>query len=111
MSAEENFRLYLRLSEELLKFISQAEPDIDEFLDLVAQRGRLIDRMKQDPETEPFRQTEACRALVAKIKPLDMQIGYKARAWLNKSRRRTASVHAYDLRGIQPAGRIFNKKY
>ena len=64
MSAEENFRLYLRLSEELLKFISQAEPDIDEFLDLVAQRGRLVDRMKHDPETELFRQTEVCLYII-----------------------------------------------
>jgi hypothetical protein len=40
-----------------------------------------------------------------------MQIIYKAKAWLNKSRKQNASVHAYDLQGVSGLGSILNKKY
>ena len=108
-AAKRDFTLYLTLSKELLKFIGQE--DIDEFLSLAEQRGRLVDRMKKNPATEVYRKTPECAALIDEIHPLDMQLIYKAKAWLNKSRRRTAAVHAYDLEPLNPVGNIFNKKY
>ena len=108
-AAKKDFKLYLTLSQELLKFIGQE--DIDEFLSLAEQRGRLVDRMKANPATETYRKTPECAALIDEIHPLDMQLIYKAKAWLNKSRRKNAAVHAYDLQSLNPVGNIFNKRY
>ncbi len=102
------WRKYLVLSRELLKFIEQE--DIDTFLAIVDQRSVLVDKMKALPP-HTFRQTGEFRDLVAQIKPLDMQVIYKARAWLNKSRRNTSAVKAYDLRNFNAAGNLFNRKY
>ncbi|WP_256211594.1 flagellar protein FliT [Selenomonas ruminantium] len=107
--ARANFAMYYTLTQELLKFINKE--DIDEFLELEHQRSDLVERMKALPETEEYRQTEECRVLVGKIKPLDMQVVYKAKAWLNKSRQQNATVHAYDIQNVNNLGNIFNKKY
>ncbi|MCH3959784.1 MAG: flagellar protein FliT [Selenomonas sp.] len=107
--AKANWQLYLTLSQELLKFIDQN--DIDEFLELERQRSIVVGRMKALPETEIFRQTDECRALVAKIRPLDMQILYKAKSWLNKSRQQNATVRSYDLQSFNPLGNLVNRKY
>ncbi len=105
---------YLMLTKELLKFIDRQ--DIDTFLAIVPQRGELIERMKALPEND-FRGTAECKALIEEIKPLDMQIIYKARSWLNKSRRQNNAVRAYDLTGanavnaVNARGNIFNRSY
>ncbi len=106
--AKDNFELYYMLTQELLKFIDKN--DIDEFLELERQRSDLVDRMKALPETETYRKTEECQQLIQSIKPLDMQVIYKAKAWLNKSRQQNATVHAYDLQA-NALGNILNKKY
>ncbi len=107
--AKANWHLYCTLTQELLKFIDQN--DVDEFLEIERQRAELVERMKALPETEVYRQTEECKELVQKIKPLDMQVIYKAKAWLNRSRQQNASVHAYDIQNMNSLGNIFNKKY
>ena len=107
--AKANFAMYYTLTQELLKFIDKN--DIDEFLELERQRSDLVARMKELPETEDYRKTEECQQLVQRIKPLDMQVIYKAKAWLNKSRQQNATVHAYDLQGTNALGNILNKKY
>ena len=107
--AKANWEMYYTLSQELLKFIDKQ--DIDAFTELTRQRDVIVERMKALPETEVYRKTEECRALVEKIKPLDMQIIYKAKAWLNKSKRQNATAHAYDLQSVNPVGNILNRKY
>ena len=107
--AKANWNMYYVLTQELLKFIDKQ--DIDQFLEIEKQRYTIVERMQALPETEDYRKTEECQALIAKIKPLDMQIIYKAKAWLNKSRQQNASVHAYDLQGINNLGIMLNKKY
>lgn len=107
--AKANFAMYYTLTQELLKFIDKN--DVDEFLEIEQQRSDLVERMKALPETEEYRKTEECKELVQKIKPLDMQVIYKAKAWLNRSRQQNATVHAYDIRGANTLGNIFNKKY
>ncbi len=103
---------YFTLTNELLKFISKS--DVDTFFELVDQRGQLIEKMKALPKNN-YRETDECKELIEKIKPLDMQIMYKARAWLNKSRRQNNAVKSYDLTGSIGAfggrGTIFNRKY
>ena len=102
------WRRYLTMTQELLKFIK--EGDIDMFLSLVDQRVQIVDKMKALPP-HTFRETDEFKELVAKIKPLDMEIMYKARSWLNKSRQRTSAVRAYDLTSSFGGGSLVNRKY
>ena len=106
--AKANWDMYYVLTQELLKFIDKQ--DIDQFLEIEKQRYIIVERMQALPETEDYRNTEECQALIAKIKPLDMQIIYKAKVWLNKSRQQNATVHAYELKGMNMLGNMLNKK-
>ena len=105
---------YLGATEELLKFI-KAE-DIDMFLQLVDQRQALMEMMQAVPPAErDFSSTAECQAMREEIKPMDMQIMYKARAWLNKSRRNNQTVRGYDVAGYGAsaygaAGNVFNRQ-
>lgn len=105
---------YLAVTKELLKFI-KAE-DIDMFLQLVDQRQALMEMMQAVPPAErDFSSTAECQAMREEIKPMDMQIMYKARAWLNKSRHNTKTVRGYDVAGYGAAaygaaGNVFNRQ-
>ena len=100
---------YFVLTEELLKFSDQKDSDL--FIELVDQRGQLIDKLKALPENN-YRESEECKALIKKIIPMDGQIMYRARSWLNKSRRQNNTVRSYDLVGsMELSGTIFNRKY
>ena len=99
---------YYMITQELLKFINKQ--DIDEFLELVRQRTVIFDRLQAMPD-KSYHQTKEYHELVEKIKPLDMQIIYKAKSWLNKSKRQNVAVKSYDLVGMNPLGHRFNKKY
>ena len=70
---------YLELTKELLKYINQQ--DIDNFLKLVAQRDQLMNLLKE-MEPHVFGKTEAGMAIREQIKPMDMQIIYKAKRLL-----------------------------
>ena len=100
---------YFILTQELLKFSDQQDSEL--FFDLVNQRGRLIEKMEALPKND-YRESEECKALIEKIIPMDKQIIYRARAWLNKSRRQNSMVRSYDL--IESAGlrgTVFSRKY
>ena len=67
--------------------------------------------MKALPEND-YRETDECKRLIEQIIPMDRQIIYRAKAWLNKSRRQNSAVRSYDL--IESAGlrgTVFNRKY
>lgn len=102
---------YWMVTQELLKFIKAGE--IETFLDLVNQRQRLMEMMQALPkEQQDFRHTEECTVLREKIRPMDMEIIYRARTWLNKSRRNTIKVKSYDGYGSYgTAGVRFNKEF
>ena len=100
---------YFALTKELLKFSDQKDSEL--FVDLVDQRERLIEKMKALPQNN-YRESEECKAMIAQMIPMDKQIIYKARAWLNKSRRQNSTVRSYDLVGAaELRGMVFNKKY
>lgn len=100
---------YFTLTEELLRFSDQQDNDL--FVDLVDQRERLLNKIKALPENN-YRETPECKALIEKIIPMDKQIIYRAKAWLNKARRQTGMVNSYDLIGsAELRGTVFNKKY
>ena len=99
---------YYMVTTELLKFID--EEDIDEFLELVRQRTVIFDRL-QALGQDDYRHTAEGEALVEKIRPMDMQIIYKAKSWLNKSKRKNLAVKSYDLAGMSSVGVRFNRKY
>lgn len=100
---------YLALTNELLKFSDQKDSDL--FIELVDQRGQLVDMIRSLPKNN-YRESEECQALIKQITPMDNQIMYRARSWLNKSRRQNNTVRSYDLVGSQELrGTIFNRKY
>lgn len=101
---------YVIATKELLKFI-KAE-DIDTFLNLVDQRQQIIEMMQALPEDRrDFSSTPECSAMREEIKPMDMQIMYRARTWLNKSRRNTAQVRNYDVTGSGANASLFSREY
>ena len=103
------WKKYLALTKELLKFSDQKDSDL--FVELVDQRGQLVDKIKSLPKND-YRQSEECQALIKQIIPMDNQIMYRARSWLNKSRQQNNTVRSYDLIGSQELrGTIFNRKY
>ena len=99
---------YRVLTHELLKFVDADE--IDMFIDLVDQREQVVELLRALP-TDPYRAGAEWPVLDAELRPLEMQIQYKARAWLNRSRRQNAAVHSYDLTGASPLGSHLNRRY
>ena len=101
---------YLSLTQELLKFINNQ--DIETFLDLVPQRDQLIELDKKLPSHD-YRQLAEFKEIAEQIKPMDREIAYKARAWLNKSRRQNSAVRSYDLTNslMGTQGTAFNRAY
>lgn len=100
---------YFVLTEELLKFSDQKDSEL--FVELVDQRGQLVDKIKSLPKNN-YRESEECQALIKKIIPMDNQIMYRARSWLNKSRRQNSTVRSYDLMdSVELRGTIFSRKY
>ena len=108
--ARKIWQTYLTLTREMLKFIDKK--DIDTFLTLVPQRSQLIEKDSALPSHE-YRQLDEFKALAEEIKPLDREIMYKARAWLNKSRRQNSVVRSYDLSNsmLGRSSVAFNRTY
>lgn len=106
-SEKEIWEKYLELTKDLLKFIDQEE--VDTFLDLVDQRQQLMEMLQSLPDHEFARSSEGV-ALREQIKPMDMQIMYKARSWLNKSKRNNTTVRGYDSFGLASSS-MFNREY
>ena len=107
-TARELWEKYRVLTHELLKFVDASE--IDTFIELVEQRGQIVDLLQALP-ADPYRAGAEWAALDAEVRPLEMQIQYKARAWLNRSRRQNAAGHSYDLTGASPLGGNLNRRY
>lgn len=100
---------YLTVTKELLDFSDQRDSPL--FMELVDQRGQLIESMKALPKNS-YRESDECKAIVEQIVPMDKQIIYRARAWLNKSRRQNSAVRSYDLfDSAELRGMVFSKKY
>ncbi len=104
---EELWRLYLELSREMLKFLK--EDDIDRFLDLEEQRAGVFEKMEAC-SIEAFKVTQEGRALVEELKPVEMQIIYNTKVWLNKSRTQHETVRDYEVRGFNPRGHLVNRE-
>lgn len=101
---------YLSLTKELLKFIDRQ--DIDTFMLIVEHRQHLIKKIEELPSHE-YCKLKEFKDIAEKIKPMDREIMYKARGWLNKSRRQNNVVRSYDL-GVSLAMNqsvSFNKRY
>ncbi len=99
---------YFSLSEEMLKFIERE--NIDVFLQLLSQREEIQKKLEAyGPSDWP--KTKEGQALYQKMKPIDMQVQYKARLWLNKSKHKNEVARAYDSLGAQPAGHVFNREF
>ncbi len=99
---------YYIVSSEMLKFIERDE--VDMFLQLLEQRS-VIQEMLEKLDDRVWTKTEAGQALYQKLKPIDMQVQYKVRVWLNKTKQKNQAAKFYDMLGAQPAGNIFNKNF
>ena len=109
-AARELWQKYLFITQELLKFINQQ--DIEIFMEIVPQRSKIIEKLEALPSHE-YRKLDEFKEIAEKIKPMDREIMYKARAWLNKSRRQNSVVRSYDLaNGLIGSHSVsFNRKY
>ena len=100
---------YFELTKELLKFSDQKDGEL--FMQLVDQREQLIEKIKALPPND-YRESDECKALIAQMIPMDKQIIYRARAWLNKSRRQNSAVRSYDVtNSLGTRGTVFNRQY
>jgi len=99
---------YYIVSSEMLKFIERDE--VDMFLQLLEQRS-VIQEMLEKRDDRVWTKTEAGQQLYQKLKPIDMQVQYKVRVWLNKTKQKNQAAKFYDMLGAQPAGNIFNQKF
>lgn len=106
-SEQELWEKYLEVTKDLLKFIN-AE-DIDIFLELVNQRQQLMEMLKKLPSHE-FANTQTGKDIRKTIEPMDREIMFKARSWLNKSKRNNMTVRGYDSFGLA-SGNMFNREY
>lgn len=105
---QELWEKYLDVTKELLKIINKG--DVESFLKVAAQREALFHMLK-DMEPHTFGHTEAGAAIRQQIIPMDQEIMYKARTWLNKSKRQNMAVKSYDITGLMSSGNVFNRKY
>ena len=100
---------YFELTKELLKFSDQKDGEL--FMELVDQREQLIERIKALPSND-YRESDECKAMIEQMIPMDKQIIYRARAWLNKSRRQNSAVRSYDVpNSLGTRGTVFNRQY
>ena len=100
---------YFSLTKELLKFSDQKDSEL--FIELVDQRGQLIEKITALPKND-YRESDECKALIAQMIPMDKQIIYRARAWLNKSKRQNNVVRSYDVsNSLGTRGTVFNRQY
>ena len=100
---------YFALTKELLKFRDQKDSDL--FIELVNQREQLVEKIKSLPPND-YRQSDECQEMIEQIIPMDKQIIYRARAWLNKSRRQNSTVRSYDVsNSLGTRGSVFNRQY
>ena len=106
-SLAENMQAYFLLSEEMLKFLK--EDDVDRFLDLERQRTVIFARMEEQG-LEAFKTTEAGQTLLERLKPIEMQLIYSTKVWLNKARTQNDTVRSYEVRGFNPSGHLLNRE-
>ena len=103
--AAELWRKFLVVTQEMRKFILRS--DIEMFLTLLEQRRRL-QKLIEELHDDTYHKTEAGKALIAQINPLNTEIQYQAQIWLNKTKRQNATARAYDSLGIMGDGRTGN---
>ena len=106
--AEELWQKFFVLSKEMLKFLEREE--IDLFLSLMEQRGQ-IQEMLAALGPSSWTKSLAGQNLYQQLMPVDRQIHYKARQWLNKSKKSQQAVSAYDKMSASAAGSIFNRQF
>ena len=102
------WRRYLAVTQDMMKLLDN--DDVDMFMELVDQRDGLIEQLEALPKND-FRQSDEFAGIAEQIKPMDMQLIYRAKTWLNKSRHQTSAVRSYDVRNYRGVGGIVNREY
>lgn len=95
------------ISQEMLKYIEQ--DNIDMFLPQLEQRLQ-VQRLLEDLGGNAWVKTGDGQELYQKLMPLDRQIHYQARLWLNKVKQNRKASNAYELMASASVGQILNQK-
>lgn len=111
-TARSLWQQFLMLTGEMKKFIEK--DDVDMFFDLAKQRETVFGWIEA-LVADDFRDTPEGKALLAELKPLDLDMQQAAKRWLNTARHRSDSVEAYtrayDFDDGPTLSRGFDKAY
>jgi hypothetical protein len=106
--AKELWGKFYILTQEMLKFIERDNTEM--FLQLLEQRLR-IQQLLEELDNKTWTRTAEGQVFFQKISPLDMQIQYKARCWLNKTKQSQDVARAYDSLGDPLTGNLVNRSF
>lgn len=95
------------ISQEMFKYIEQ--DNVDLFLQLLEQRLQVQGLLEQLGKTS-WVKTEAGQELYQQLMPLDRQIHYKTRLWLNNVKKNRKASNAYELLAQSSVGQILNQQ-
>lgn len=101
------WKKFYTLTEEMYRFIKKN--DIDTFFDLLQQRIQIQKKIEQLGNCT-YHKTDAGKALIASINPINVKIRSLAQSWLIRTRNKNHMVHSYDNPDIMSLGFILNRK-
>ena len=108
-AAKELWEKYYVLTLEMQKFLNRE--NVDEFLNIAAQRNVIFDRM-QTAITPKDKETDEYKAFLAKLQPVAKDVMDRAKSWLARSKQRNVKVRSYAATpGFQPSGHMVNKEF
>ena len=105
--ARELWTKFYVISQEMLKYIEQ--DDVELFLQLLDQRLQVQSLLDGLGKTAWVKTGEG-QELYQRLMPLDRQIHYQARLWLNKVKQNRKASNAYELMAGPSIGQILNQK-
>ncbi|WP_196601329.1 hypothetical protein [Pectinatus frisingensis] len=104
--AEVLWKKFYMVTTEMYRFIKKNDTDM--FLSLLDQRLELQKQLEQ-LNNKTYHKTEAGKALIRQINPLNVRIRALAQSWLISHRNLNNKVHSYDT-AMSLSGNFFNKK-
>lgn len=93
---------YLFLTREMFKLLTN-EPDMELFMDLISQRGRLQTMIEQHPD-DGYSVTPAGKSILMQISQEDQAVRLRLQFLMNRMQNREKINQAYDAFGASSAG-------
>ena len=108
MAAQKLWEKFLRLTQEMLRFLEKE--NVDMFLELLTQRLAL-QKSIEELANDTYHLTPEGKALIEQINPLNVKIQYKVQLWLNTTRKNQNMARAYDSLGYSTTGHQLNREF